>query len=114
MKQFLLGLGVVVVLAGSLVLLPLLAWACLQDPGLTGARYYAAVLATLSEGRAAWATLGGAGVVVLGLAAFLHAVFLAGADRHERKRALPVFWAVLGVCGVGMLALLVGVNYLRS
>ena len=114
MKHLLLVPAVLAVLAGSLVLLPLLAWASLQDPKLGGARYYAAVLATLFEGRAAWATLAGAGLVVLGLAAFLYATFLAGADRHERERALPAFWAVLGVCAVGMLALLVGVNYLRS
>jgi hypothetical protein len=114
MKHALLVLAVVAVLGGGLVLLPLLAWASLQDPKLDGARYYAAVLATLFEGRVTWATLAGAGVVVVGLAAFLYAAFLAGADRHERERALPAFWAVLGVCVVGMLALLVGVNYLRS
>jgi hypothetical protein len=97
------------VMAGSLVLLPLLAWASLQDPRLSGSHYYTAVLATLFSTRA---TLAGMVAIVLGLAAALYAVFLAGSDRHKRKAARPVFWTALGICSVAMFALLLFVNYL--
>jgi hypothetical protein len=38
-------------------------------------------------------------------------VFRAGADRRERREALPVFWAALACGTAGLLALLLAVNY---
>src|SRR5689334_20006986 len=90
MRQFLFILALLVVSSGCLLLLPLLAWASLQDPRLSGADYSGAVLATLFG---TWATLASVVAVVLGLAAALYATFLAGADRHERKAVLRFFWA---------------------
>jgi hypothetical protein len=109
MKLFLSLLALLAIVAGSLFLLPILAWASLQDPRLVAADYYAAVVTTLfSTG----ATLAGVSVVVLGVAAGLYVVLLAGRDRQERKAALPYFWAALGVGTVAVFALLLFVNYL--
>jgi hypothetical protein len=111
MKHFLfLGPALLAVLAGSL-LLPLLAWASLQPPSTTRLNYCAAVLAQLFGPRTAWVALAGLGAIVAGLAAGLHALFLAGADRRERKEALPAFGAALIVCSVAMIALLAAVTW---
>jgi hypothetical protein len=99
------------ILLGSVLLLQLLAWASLQDPRLEGADYYQAVLCKLFGPRTTWATLLGAGSLTLGLAGLLHAVLLVGRDAAERRQALPVFWAALGIGIGGLLGLLVLVNY---
>jgi hypothetical protein len=99
-------------LFGTLLLLPLLAWSSLQDPGLNGMSPFAAALGKLFSPRTAWATVAGMGAVVLGIAGLLDAALLEGVDRHERKRALPVWWAALGVGAVAMLVLLLVVSYL--
>jgi hypothetical protein len=109
MKFGLLVLALFAVVAGSLLLLPLLAWASLQHPRSTGTGYHAAVLATLFGNRAA---LAGVVMLVLGIAAGLYAVLLAGGERHERKEALPWFWSALVVGSVAAFALLLFVNYL--
>ena len=64
MKLFLFVFALIAILTGSLLLLPLLAWASLQNPSLGGA----AVLATLLGNRAG---LAGVAVVVLGVVAGL-------------------------------------------
>jgi hypothetical protein len=109
MKLFLFVFALIAIFAGSLLLLPLLAWASLQDPRLDGAEYHAAVLATLLGNRAALAC---AAVLVLGVAAGLHATLLADCDRHERKEAMPWFWAALCLGTVAGFTLLLFVNYL--
>jgi hypothetical protein len=95
--------SLVSILAGNLLLLPLLAWASLQDPRLAGPRYHAAVLATLFS---TWAFPVVIGAVVLGVATALHAVLLAGRDRHERKETMPWFWVALGLGSAAVFALL--------
>ena len=109
MKLVLFVLALLAVVAGCLLLLPLLAWASQQHPRASGADCHAAVLATLFGTRA---TLAGMAAVVVGVAAALYAALLAGSDRHERKQAWPCFWAALGVGSVGVFALLLFVNYL--
>jgi hypothetical protein len=112
MKHFTLVPGVLAVLWGSVLLLPLLAWASLQDSYLSGPDHVAAVLRQLFGTRAVAATLAGASAIVLGLAAVLYAALFAGADRHERKAARPAYWTALAVGSVAVFALLVVVNYL--
>jgi hypothetical protein len=110
MKLVTFVLSLFAILAGSLLLLPLLAWASVhQDPRLSGASYYAAVLAKLLGTWAVWA---GVATVILGVAAALHAVLLAGGDRHERKEAWPNFRVSLVVGSVAVFSLLLFVNYL--
>jgi hypothetical protein len=112
MKHLIILPGVLAILLGSLVLLPLLAWATLQDPHLTGANYCAAVLCRLFCTKAITATISGLVVLLLGIAVLLYSAFLAATDRHERKAALPMYWAALGVSSVAMVVLLVAVNFL--
>jgi hypothetical protein len=102
-------LSLFAILGGSLLLLPLLAWASVQDPRLSGASYYAAVLAKLLGTWAVWA---GVATVILGVAAGLHAILLAGGDRHERKEAWPNFRVGLLVGSMAVFSLLLFVNYL--
>jgi hypothetical protein len=109
MKTLLFLLALFAIVTGSLFLLPLLAWASLQDPKLVGADYYSAVVTSLFG---TGATLAGVSAVVLGVAAGLYAVLLAGGDRQERKDALPYFWAALGVGCMAVFSLLLVVNYL--
>jgi hypothetical protein len=109
MKSLLLVLALFAVLWGSLLLLPLLAWASLQDPTLVGMDYFAAVIATLLSNPTAPA---GMAVLVLGVAAGLHAALLVGNDRHERMRALLWFWTALGAGCLVVFALLLAVNLL--
>jgi hypothetical protein len=112
MKHFFpFGPAFLVILYGSVVLLPLLAWASLQDPKLVGMSYWCAVLAKLFSPQVAWAVLTGLGAVVLGLVVILRALLLTGTDEHERKEVRPVFWVALGVGLVAMFGLLIVVNY---
>jgi hypothetical protein len=95
--------AILALLGGSIWLLELLAWASLPDGRREGVDYYGAVLGKLFTPQTAGATLLGVGLLSLGLASILHAVFAA-----ERRK---VFWALLGVSLVCMLCLLVAVNY---
>ncbi len=103
--------GLLALLVGGVVLLTLFAWASLQDPRLEGAAYYQAALGKLFGPWTTWTTLAGVGIIVLGLAHLLWSTFLAGADGHERREAVPVFWMGLCVGTVAMVGLLLGVNY---
>jgi hypothetical protein len=112
MKHFFIVPSVLGILCGSLLLLTLLAWASQQDPNLTGAAYAAAIVKALFATRAVVATVAGAAAVFLGLATLLYAAFLAGVSRHERKAALPAYWAALGISSAALFLLLVAVNSL--
>jgi hypothetical protein len=111
-KRFLLVPGLGVAFIGCLVLLPLLAWASLDEPGLTGTDYLLAVVGRLLVGRAGWSTLGGTAAIVLGLAMALYSTLLAETEGRERREALPIFWAVLAGGVLAVFALLAVVNYL--
>jgi hypothetical protein len=111
MKQVVFVPAVLVILFGSLQLLPLLAWASLQDPSLASVDYYMAVRGKLFVPPTIWATLTGMSAVVFGLAAICYVGVFADMDRTERAKAVPAFWAALALGASAMFALLVAVNY---
>jgi uncharacterized membrane protein (DUF485 family) len=111
MKYFIVVVpGLLAILFGGSLLM-LMAWASLQNPSLKGLEYGQAVLTKLFTSKAAWGTLFGVGLLVIGHVLFAWTVFFAGSDRHEREQAIPAFWATVGVGTAAMLALLVCVNY---
>jgi hypothetical protein len=98
------------ILFGGILLLPLLAWSTLQDPCLEDAGYYHAVVVKLLGPRVIGSVLLGVGLIVLGHVGVLYTLFLAGADKRERRESLPVFWGAVVVGTVATLSVLVAVN----